>query len=111
MDPEQLGGLEHVKGGEKVVSEGGDVGGKRRTRDGGEVNHGVDTAMDLIDTRQCLHHLAVVSEIGADEWALVSGEGTRSEVSVSYVARCLAPIRSPLSKGGPGADRTSAPVG
>jgi hypothetical protein len=31
------------------------------------VNHGVDTAMDLIDTRQCLHHLAIVSEIGADE--------------------------------------------
>jgi hypothetical protein len=59
------------------------LGAKRRTRDGGEVNHGVDTTMDLIDTRQCLHHLAVVSEIGADEWALVSGEGTRSKLTTA----------------------------
>jgi hypothetical protein len=83
VDPEQLGGLEHVKGGEKVVSEGGDVGGKGRTKDGGEVNHGVDTAMDLIDTRQCLHHLAVVSEIGADEVGPDVRRGTRSKLTTA----------------------------
>jgi hypothetical protein len=52
VNVEQLGGLENVEGGDQVVVEGGDVGDEGRARDGGQMNDGVDAAVDLVDAER-----------------------------------------------------------
>jgi hypothetical protein len=45
---EQFGGLEDVEGRHQVVVEGGDVGREGRTRNGGEMDDGMDAAVNLV---------------------------------------------------------------
>jgi hypothetical protein len=67
VDLKQLGGLEDVEGRHQVVVERGDVGREGCTRNGCEMDDGIDAAVDLVDAGEGLDDLAVVGEVGADE--------------------------------------------
>jgi hypothetical protein len=80
VDLEQLGGLEDVEGRDQVVVEGGDIGGEGRARDGGQMNHGVDAAVNFVNAGDGLDDLAVVGEIGANETGSAVRGGDAVEV-------------------------------
>lgn len=63
MNLEQFGGLEDMEGRHQVVVEGGDVGREGRTRNGCEMDDGIDAAVNLVDAGEGFDNLAVVGEV------------------------------------------------
>ena len=59
-----------MKGRHQVVVEGGHVGREGRTRNGGQMDDGIDAAVNLVDAGEGLDNLAVVGEVRAYEVGL-----------------------------------------